>query len=125
MEWYLAAMNKYADFSGRARRQEYWMYTLVYMVIYVVPYVISIEAKGSVRLMFGILTFLIALFHLLPGLAVGVRRLHDTGKSAWWLFISFVPIVGAIILLVFLCSDSDSFPNEYGPSPKAPAYAVR
>src|ERR1019366_9038632 len=123
MESYLAAMNKYADFSGRARRQEYWMFTLVLTVIYAIPYVLAFATKGPLRIMCAVMLCLIALFHLVPGLAVYVRRLHDTGRSGWWILISFVPLIGPFLILYFHCLDGESGTNEYGPNPKASAYA--
>jgi len=115
-------LKKYAQFSGRSRRAEYWQYALFIGIAYVVLMVLALASKSSV--VFG----LIAVFYLgilVPSLAVGVRRLHDTGKSGWWLLFGIVPLVGGITLLVFSCLDSQPGPNQYGPNPKeaAPAYA--
>ncbi|MCH5676717.1 DUF805 domain-containing protein [Streptomyces gilvus] len=121
MSWFLEALKKYAVFSGRARRKEYWMYALFVGIIYIVLAVIA----GASKSMAGIA--LLGVFYLailLPSLAVGVRRLHDTGKSGWWLLFGIVPLVGGITLLVFTCLDSEPGPNKYGPNPKeAPVYA--
>jgi uncharacterized membrane protein YhaH (DUF805 family) len=120
MNWYLQALKKYADFSGRARRKEYWFFVLFYVIILVVLMVIDgfvgtqIGGAG-----FGILTCLYALAMLIPALAVTVRRLHDTGRSGWWILIQLVPLVGWIVLLIFLFIDSQPGQNAYGPSPKA------
>lgn len=112
MYWYLEVLKKYAVFSGRARRREYWMFFLVNFIVGLVLAVI-----GRV-LDLEILQYLYSLAVLLPGLGVAVRRLHDTGRSGWWLLISLVPLIGAIVLLVFLVSDSQPDTNQYGPNPK-------
>jgi len=122
MSWFLEALKKYAVFSGRARRKEYWMYALFVGIIYVVLAVIVAASKSSAGIaILGI--FYLAI--LLPSLAVGVRRLHDIGKSGWWLLFGIVPIVGGITLLIFSCMDSQPGANQYGPNPKevAPTYA--
>src|ERR1700694_291507 len=120
MNWYLQALKKYADFSGRARRREYWFYILFYLIIMIVLMIcdgfIGTTMQGAG---IGILTGIYALAVLIPTLAVTVRRLHDTGRSGWWIFIQLVPIVGVFILLYFLVSDSKPETNAYGPSPKA------
>jgi uncharacterized membrane protein YhaH (DUF805 family) len=116
MNWYLEVLKKYATFSGRARRTEYWMFTLISTVIAIVLGVIDTQlAKYG----FGVLGPIYSLAVLIPGLAVAVRRLHDTGRSGWWVLIVLVPIVGAIVLLVFLVGDSEPGMNRYGPNPKA------
>lgn len=112
MHWYLEVLKKYAVFTGRARRREYWMFFLVNFIVGLVLAVI-----GRV-LDLEILQYLYSLAVLLPGLGVAVRRLHDTGRSGWWLLISLVPLIGAIVLLVFLVSDSQPDTNQYGPNPK-------
>lgn len=112
MYWYLEVLKKYAVFSGRARRREYWMFFLVNFIVGLVLAVI-----GRV-LDLEILQYLYSLAVLLPGLGVSVRRLHDTGRSGWWLLIALVPLIGAIVLLVFLVSDSQPDTNQYGPNPK-------
>ena len=114
MNGYLATLKKYADFSGRARRTEYWLFVLFSMVIAMVLGVVD-YVLGSP----GIVGLLFALAILIPGIAVAVRRLHDTDRSGWWLLIAFVPIVGTIVLLVFLLLDSNSGENRFGSSPKA------
>ncbi|MFF4506178.1 DUF805 domain-containing protein [Streptomyces sp. NPDC001401] len=120
MSWFLEALKKYAVFSGRARRKEYWMYTLFVVVIYAVLIGIGIGAKvTAVLALAGI--FYVAI--LLPSLAVSVRRLHDTGHSGWWILFGIVPIAGPITLLVFQCSDSQPGVNKYGPNPKEAALA--
>ncbi|OQY23195.1 MAG: hypothetical protein B6I37_05835 [Desulfobacteraceae bacterium 4572_35.2] len=113
MEWYLAVLRNYAGFSGRARRQEYWMFLLFNMIIAVV--------LGFIEGLFGspgILGSIYSLAVLVPSIAVSMRRLHDTGRSGWWMLIGFVPLIGAIVLLIFFVQDSMQSSNQYGPSPK-------
>jgi uncharacterized membrane protein YhaH (DUF805 family) len=113
MDWYLAVLKKYADFSGRARRKEYWMFALVNLVIAVVLGGVGMAAKP-----FTWLYILYVVGTFIPSLAVGVRRLHDTGRSGWNWLLLLIPLVGAIILIVFLCQDSAPGDNKYGPNPK-------
>jgi len=114
MHWYLDVLKKYATFSGRARRKEYWMFFLFNVIIAFVLGLIDAFAGTN-----GVLGGLYTLAVLIPGIAVFVRRLHDTDHSAWWFLIAFIPIVGAIVLLVFMVKDSQPGKNRYGPSPKA------
>ena len=115
MNWYLTLMTqKYASFSGRARRTEYWMFFLVYFVIALVIGVV--EGLLSIG---GYLTGIFALVHLLPSLGVTVRRLHDTGRSGWWILLSFIPIIGALVLLYFMVKSGDNQSNQFGADPKA------
>jgi uncharacterized membrane protein YhaH (DUF805 family) len=111
--------QKYADFNGRARRSEYWFFVLFYAIVRIVANIIdSIIGTRDFAGNNGLLGILVALALLVPGLAVGVRRLHDTGRSGWWLLIALIPLVGAIVLLVFFVQDSHA-DNQYGPNPKA------
>ncbi|GHE93304.1 DUF805 domain-containing protein [Streptomyces griseoluteus] len=116
MHWYVDVLKKYAVFSGRARRQEYWMFFLFNLIITIVLAIVDAALDTQVlQLVYGLAV-------LIPGLAVAVRRLHDTGRSGWWVLISLIPLVGFIILLVFLASEGKPEANEYGPNPKyAPA----
>jgi uncharacterized membrane protein YhaH (DUF805 family) len=124
MNWYLVPWQKYADFDGRARRKEYWTFSLINFVIYMVLWLgggglamsMGRESGGGVGALL-ILYFLFALASFVPGLAVSVRRLHDIGKSGWWILIAFIPLAG-IVLLVFMFMDSQPGANEYGPNPK-------
>lgn len=117
MQYWLECWRKYAVFSGRARRKEYWMFFLFnFLVSFALGFVLGVigspEAAGPVNALYSLAA-------LLPGLGVACRRLHDTGRSAWWFLIVLVPIVGSIVFLVFMCSDSQPGSNEYGPNPKA------
>ncbi|WP_256107851.1 DUF805 domain-containing protein [Streptomyces sp. ODS05-4] len=118
MHWYLDVLKKYATFTGRARREEFWMYVLLSCLVGVVFSVVD-GVLGT----YGLLGIAYSLGVFLPGLAVTVRRLHDTGRSGWWVLIALVPFVGAIVLLVFLVSDGTPWPNAHGHSPKAAPYA--
>ncbi len=116
MNWYLEVLKKYAVFSGRAQRKEYWMFLLFNLIITFVLYLIEGLVGGP-----GIVGGLYSLAVLIPGIAVGVRRLHDTNRSGWWLLISLIPLIGTIVLIVFLVQDSQPGENRYGPNPKAVA----
>ena len=119
MNWYLEVLKKYAVFSGRARRKEYWMFTLFNLIIaFVLGFIDGITGMANEGGL-GVLSIIYSLAVLIPGLAVAVRRLHDTSRSGWWLLISFVPLIGAIVLLVFLVQDSQQGENKHGPNPKA------
>lgn len=113
MKEYIAVLKNYATFSGRARRREYWMYTLVNSLIFA-----ALWLAGMVADFMFIVAILYMLAVFVPGLAVTVRRLHDTGRSGWWFFINFVPFVGGVIVLVFMCLDSAPGDNAYGANPK-------
>lgn len=123
MNWYFAVLRKYAVFSGRARRKEYWMFALVNSIIIIALYIIQkiagIGPTNGVRMSDGPLVNLYLLAVLLPILGLAVRRLHDTGRSGWWLFVALVPIIGPIALLVFAMEDSQPGENTYGGNPKA------
>jgi uncharacterized membrane protein YhaH (DUF805 family) len=107
-----SVVTRYATFSGRARRAEYWWFFLAYVIAAVVASVID----GMIGI--SLLSWVLSLGLLVPSLAVGVRRLHDTDRSGWWLLIGLVPLVGAIVLLVLLALEGRPGPNRYGPSPK-------
>jgi uncharacterized membrane protein YhaH (DUF805 family) len=114
-------LNKYATFSGRARRSEYWWWYLFVTIVFLVASVID-QAIGftysDLTLGGGWLATIAAIVFLVPNLAVGVRRLHDTGRTGWWLLIGLVPLIGVIVLIYFFVLDSEN-DNQYGPSPKA------
>jgi uncharacterized membrane protein YhaH (DUF805 family) len=110
-------LQKYVDFSGRARRSELWFFVLFNVIVGVVASIIDGILGTRSGYGYGVVQSLASLALLLPNLAVGARRLHDTGRSAWWLLIALIPLVGAIILIVFYVQDSQG-DNQYGPSPK-------
>jgi uncharacterized membrane protein YhaH (DUF805 family) len=112
-EYYLNVLkNKYALFTGRAQRSEYWYFVLF-------NFIVSL-GLGMVDVFTGIgfLSSIYGLAVIIPSIAVGIRRLHDTDKSGWWLLIVFLPLVGWIILIYFLIQDSQPYDNQYGPNPK-------
>ena len=108
-----AIKQNYCNFSGRASRSEYWWYALFTFLLGIVIGIIFCWNENVMNTVNG----LVNLALLLPGLGLCVRRLHDIGKSGWWLFIALIPIVGWILLVVWYCKDSQMQPNEYGPVP--------
>lgn len=118
MNWYLNVLKNYAGFSGRARRKEYWMFVLFNFIVAAV--LAGIGVAIDTQIPYAI--YLVAV--LVPAIAVMVRRLHDTGRSGWWILISLVPLVGGIVLLVFLASDGKPEANAYGENPKLAPQAV-
>lgn len=110
-----SVITQYVGFSGRARRSEYWYFFLFNIIISTV-----LTALGSMTGagIFSTLSGLVSLALLLPGLAVAIRRLHDTGKSGWFILFVLIPIVGEILLIVWYCKDSQPGENQYGPNPK-------
>ena len=122
MSWYLEVLKKYAVFSWRARRKEYWYFFLFNVLITIVLLVIdgmtgTLDAAAGI----GLLGSIYALAVLIPALAVSVRRLHDTDRSGWWLLIMLVPLIGVIVILVFTVQDSKPGENQYGSNPKGAA----
>ena len=142
MEWATLPLKKYAEFTGRSRRREYWSFVAlmiaVFAILYLVERLLGLRVYGQ-----GPLTFLFQLAILLPTLAAGARRLHDTGRSGWWQLICYAPallsmllpflgvanlslltivlivsVIGLIVLIVFLALDGTRGPNRYGPDPK-------
>ena len=109
MEYFLDAFRKYADFAGRTTRQQYWMYILIYVVISVVLSIID-AAIGT-----AVLSAIFSVVMLVPSISIATRRLHDIGRSGWWQLIGLIPLLGIIILIVFLVQDSHG-DNEYGPN---------
>lgn len=113
MNWYIEVFKKYAVFEGRARRTEYWMFQLFNCIFLVLLTLVESATQNT-----GILIGLYVLVVLLPNLSVTIRRLHDTNRSGWWFLISFLPVIGPIILLVFMAQNSVSEENQYGENPK-------
>ena len=123
MNWYLKCWKQYADFSGRARRKEYWIFSLKNYIIIFFLYILQIVMiESTLWLIFPIIFFLYAVAVFLPGLAVNIRRLHDIGKSGWWYLIYLIPIIGAIWLTVLMCLDSEPGENQWGENPKEIEY---
>ena len=119
MNWWLTCMKKYVVFSGRARRTEYWMFVLINTIFTIVAMVLdNVLGTTSADKKSGLFSGLFGLATLLPSVAVYVRRLHDVGKSGWWMFIGLIPIIGAIYLFVLTVTDSQDGYNEYGENPR-------
>lgn len=119
MNWYIKVLKKYAVFSGRARRKEYWFFVLFNILISIVFSVIDVAVGSfSEGAAMGFLGGIYTLAVLIPSIAVGVRRLHDTDRSGWWFLIVLVPFVGGIIFLVFMVLDGKPGQNRFGPNPK-------
>ncbi len=112
-EWYVKPFEKFIEFSGRSRRKEFWTFVLVNLGISIV-----LNALDGVIGLFGIIATLFSLAILIPSIAVGVRRLHDTGRTGWWLLLGFIPLIGLIVLIYFYVQDSEPGSNQYGPNPK-------
>lgn len=112
MEYFVKGFRDYANFSGRARRKDYWMFVLIYSLIYVA---LSLIDKF---LGFAWLSSIFSLIMLVPSLSYTARRLHDTGRSGWWQLLYFIPLIGLIVVIVFLAQDGHEEENDYGVSPK-------
>jgi uncharacterized membrane protein YhaH (DUF805 family) len=113
MNWFLHVVcDNYANFRGRARRQEYWMFVLFNLLNLFAAAALSIQSHSMV---------VVLVYHLVlmvPSLAVGVRRLHDTDRSGWWMLLALIPLIGGIVLLVFMCLEGTRGPNRFGADPK-------
>ena len=126
MSYYINAITRhYADFQGRARRKEFWMYTLFNVVFATVAVILDIvlgtgfaSVGVDVGYGYGLIYLLFVIGIFVPTLAMYVRRLHDVGKSGWFLLVILIPLAGAIWFLVPMCTDSQPGTNQYGPNPK-------
>jgi len=130
MEWYIKVMrDNYINFKGRARRKEYWMFTLVYVIILMgctaldnmlgTVFMMDGGALGEISMGYGWAYTICGLAHFLPALSLVVRRLHDVGKSGWFYLIILIPLIGIIWLLVLYCTEGQKQDNKWGPDPKA------
>lgn len=113
-----SVLTNYANFSGRARRSEYWWFALALVVVFGL-----LAGLSRASALFAVVYGLAALAVFVPGLAVAVRRLHDTDKSGWFILLGLIPFVGGIILIVFYATEGTPGANRFGPSPKAVAPA--
>jgi uncharacterized membrane protein YhaH (DUF805 family) len=116
--WKKVVLENYANFTGRARRAEFWWYFLANLLISIVFNIIDAVIGSGMGGGIGVIGLIYSLAVLVPGLAVGVRRLHDTNKTGWWLLIGLIPLVGIIVLIVFFATDGLPGSNRYGPSEK-------
>jgi uncharacterized membrane protein YhaH (DUF805 family) len=119
MNWYLKVLKQYFDFSGRARRKEYWMFVLFNIIVSFVLGIVDgatgmMMAEGSVGMLGSVYTLAI----LIPSIAVGARRLHDIGRSGWWMLIALIPVIGVIVLIVWYATEGTRGDNRFGPDPK-------
>lgn len=112
MNWYIAVLKNYVGFSGRARRKEYWMFFLFNIIVSFV--LAGIDMALGMQFLYSIYSLAV----LLPSIAVAIRRMHDTGRTGWWILINFIPLIGFIIFIIFACQDSEPGSNDYGPNPK-------
>lgn len=123
MDWYFKALKNYVGFSGRARRKEFWMFILVNLVLTgvlsILDKMLGLRIKGDE----GLLTTLYGVLVFLPYWAVQFRRLHDTDRSAWWLLLLLIPVVGWLIILAFNCQKGTPGENKFGSDPKPPVNA--
>ena len=125
MEWMLMPLKRYADFSGRSRRKEYWMWVLFQVILFTgvtivggIVFGFGDPASGGLGGILLILLALLGLAFLIPNIAVTVRRFHDQDKSGWWFLLNFIPYIGGIIVLVFMCIEGIKGPNRFGPDPQ-------
>ena len=128
---YLSAMKKYVQFSGRAPRKEYWMYILIYMIgIFILSFLDGAlfgytsetvttgqSVSASINLNSPIFSGIFALIHFLPGLSVAVRRMHDIGRSGWWILIGLIPLIGIFFMIYWLAKRSEAGTNRFGDNP--------
>jgi uncharacterized membrane protein YhaH (DUF805 family) len=125
MGWYLEALKKYAVFGGRSRRKEYWYFVLFSLVVSLVLSAIdALLGTFSSSTNVGLLSGIYGLAIIIPSIAVSVRRLHDIDRTGWWVLISLVPVIGAIVLLVFAVLNGTPGENRFGPNPKASGKVV-
>ncbi|MEM8594489.1 MAG: DUF805 domain-containing protein [Pseudomonadota bacterium] len=122
MDWYLSVWEKYAVFDGRARRKEYWWFTLFnVLALLVLALIDSSMGSYSPTAKMGLLSGVYVLASILPSIGVTIRRLHDTDRSGWWMLISFIPVIGHIVLMVLLAIEGTQGDNRFGPNPKSEA----
>lgn len=116
MNWYIKVLKDYANFSGRARRKEYWMIGLINGIVCGIIFALALISGSAI---INIILILYVLAIVIPCMALTARRLHDTEHSGWFYFVSFIPLVGPIILLIYLCKAGSTGANRYGADPKA------
>ena len=115
IDWFKKGLRNYTNFSGRARRKEYWYFILVQIGLIIIAMVLDSIIFGSET---GLFYVVLGLGLFLPSVAVAIRRLHDTSRSGWWFLLSFIPLIGSIILVIFLASDTKLETNQWGPPAK-------
>jgi len=120
VNYYLDALKNYATFSGRATRQQYWMFVLFNIIIAILLGIIDGVFGFTNEDGMGLLGTVYSLAILIPAIAILARRLHDIGRTGWWILLLFIPLIGAIVILIFALLDSERNENEYGASLKHP-----
>ncbi len=125
LDWMLMPLRRYADFSGRSRRKEYWMFVLGVLIVTIVLSIVEgiLGLSGMVAGAYGPVTALFFLGIIVPSIAVQVRRMHDQDKSGWWVLIALIPLIGSIVLLVFMCLEGTRGDNRFGADPKGASSA--
>lgn len=119
MDWYLKVLKNYVNFAGRARRREYWMFFLISLLIQLALLIMdNVTGTFNAQTGWGLLSGLYSLAVLLPGIAVSVRRLHDRDRSGWWLLLAFIPLIGAIVLIVWFAMEGNRSSNRFGEDPR-------
>jgi uncharacterized membrane protein YhaH (DUF805 family) len=120
LDWMLMPLRRYADFSGRSRRKEYWMFVLGVLIAMIVLSIIEgiVGMSGMVGGVYGPLTTLLGLGVIVPSIACQVRRFHDQDKSGWFVLLALIPFLGGLIVLVFMCLEGTKGPNRFGEDPK-------
>ncbi len=111
VDWFKKGLRNYANFSGRARRKEYWFFTLAQFILVLVAMILDTIIFDTGM---GLFYAVVALGLFIPSLAVAIRRLHDTSHSGWWILITILPLIGSIVLIVFLASDTKPETNQWG-----------
>jgi len=120
MNWYVIPLKKFADFSGRAQRSEYWYFILFNFLISAgLTFIDLIIGTIDLNTGMGLFSGIFSLAILVPSISVGVRRLHDIDRSGWWMLLALIPVIGAIILIIFFALDSQPDTNRFGSNPKA------
>lgn len=119
MNWYIQVWKKYAIFGGRARRKEYWFFVLFNIIaVFILAFIDALLGTFSQETGVGLLSGVYSLAVLIPSIAVAVRRLHDTDRVGWWVLIGLIPLIGAIVLIIFFVLDSTPGDNRFGLNPK-------
>ena len=125
MNWVKTVFRKYATFQGRAQRAEYWYFVLFYVIVYMVlGFLDGSLSRPADEPSWGLLSGVFALATLVPSIAVSVRRLHDTNRSGWWMLVMFVPLIGQLVMLIFMVLDGTPGDNRFGSNPKQQAAAL-
>jgi uncharacterized membrane protein YhaH (DUF805 family) len=139
MEWMLMPYRRYFDFSGRSRRKEYWMFLLLFVIVYVVAFALMFAGgysmsptmatpgqpaeMGGMAMLGAAILGIFVLASLIPAIAVQIRRFHDQDRSGWWILLNFIPYLGSLVVLVFMCLEGTKGANRFGPDPKDPTGA--